>query len=326
MKSRLSRLRVTVRDLVRLGVLAILAPAADHLPREHALALAKLAGKLDASRALNAGLRREMQSAFELDPRSAAAVARTQAACRFLDFVVNRRLRGGREDPASWRIEERNPEVIDELRQSGGSFIIAIAHFARHPCYALMKGKRIPHRIVLVTAPVHDVVRSSSLSMRWWSAHLALMLDVWGSAGDVEFVFVGEQLVAPILVARLKQPGTAVVISVDAPTGPENRSVHRRPFAGHALQDFALGTAKVARLAGCPIVVCNPYLEPDGTVVLEWVGPITTDTHDADSDVRVMDSILDELERMIGRRPTQYVVPIGSERRWDAERERWQAP
>jgi hypothetical protein len=39
-----------------------------------------------------------------------------------------------------------------------------------------------------------------------------------------------------------------------------------------------------------------------------------------------MDRILDELERMIGRRPAQYVLPIGRERRWNPDTEGWESP
>ena len=69
--------------------------------------------------------------------------------------------------------------------------------------------------------------------------------------------------------------------------------------------------------------------------MLEWRGPITPTarrpnpgtrgTDHTVADIRVMDRILDELERMIGRRPAQYVLPIGRERRWNADTEQWEA-
>ncbi len=333
----LSRLRTWAHDLVRLGLLGVLGPAADHLPRRRALALAALAGRVDASPMLDdGGLKLELRMAFGLNGAAAVVAARTRAARRYLDFVVYRRIRSGREDPASWRVEERGAEVLDELRRSGDSFVIATGHFARHPSYALWTGATIPHRIVNVTLPVRDASLPTSLSARWWSAHLALMMEVCLRVPRVELMFVGDRTVAARLVARLRRPGTAVVISADAPVGPSHRTVHRRAFAGRTAQEFARGTAAIARVAGCPIVVCVPYLEPDGTVVLEWRGPITptaksrnTGTRGTDhtaADIRVMDRILDELERMIGRRPAQYVLPIGRERRWNPDTEGWESP
>ena len=335
-RSPLSRLRAWAHDLVRVGLLGVLGQAADHLPRKHALALASVAGRLDASWMFDdTGVRNEMLAAFALQGGAAVVAARTRAARRYLDFVVYRRIRSGREDPASWRVEERGAEVLDELRRSGDSFVIATGHFARHPSYALWTGATIPHRIVNVTLPVRDASLPTSLSARWWSAHLALMMEVCLRVPRVELMFVGDRTVAARLVARLRRPGTAVVIAADAPVGPSHRTVHRRAFAGRTAQEFARGTAAIARVAGCPIVVCVPYLEPDGTVVLEWRGPITptaksrnTGTRGTDhtaADIRVMDRILDELERMIGRRPAQYVLPIGHDRQWNQREERWES-
>jgi lauroyl/myristoyl acyltransferase len=295
--------------------------------------LASLAGRIDASRLLDdAGLRREMEAAFGLDRKAAIAAARARAARRYLDFVVYRRIRSGREDPASWRVEERGAEALDDLRRSGASFVIATGHFARHPSYAMWTGATIPHRIVDVTLPGRDGSHPASLGSRWWSTHLELMMDVCGRAPGVELVIVEDRSVAASLVARLKEPGTAVVIAADAPLGAGHRTVHRRPFAGRMLQGFARGTAAIARVARCPIVVCVPYLEPDGTVVLEWVGPIgpvaggpaIRPTGQAQDDHAVMDTILDVLEQMIGRRPTQYVLPIGRERIWNQDDEQWE--
>lgn len=304
-------------------MLAALTPAADRLSRDRALGLARGAGRVDAGRALDAGVRREMRDAFSL--RGAAAVERAQAraACRYLDFVVNRRIRVGREDPATWRVEERGQGSVEPLRRSGASFVVATGHFARHPSYMLWTGATLPQRVIGVTVRP-PTARGSSLRERWAAKHLRLMLDIWGREPDVEWAYIEDKLVAASLVARLRRPGTAVLISADAPSRPDMATVHRRGFAGNAEQEFALGTAVIARAAGCPVVVCHPYLEADGTVVLEWVGPFEADGDDSDADARLTDRILDELERMIGRRPTQYVRTIGCDRRWDPEAERWE--
>jgi lauroyl/myristoyl acyltransferase len=325
-RARLAPFRAPVRDAVRLGSLAALRPVADHLPRRHALALASVAGAVDASRVLDeAGVRREMRTAFGLEGGAAVAAARARAARRYADFVVNRRILSGREDPTSWRVEEQGTEAVADLRRSGDSFVIATGHFARHASYPLWTGRTLPHRIVGVSLPAHDASHGTSLASRWGSTHLALQLEVWGRVRNVEFMMVDDQLVAANLVARLKAPGTAVVISADAPLVPGNRTVHRRAFAGRLKQEFALGTAAIARVAGCPIVVCVPYIEPDGTVVLEWTGPFAAAGDQEEGDILVLDRVLDVLERMIGRLPAQYVLPIGHDRSWNARAERWEA-
>ena len=63
----------------------------------------------------------------------------------------------------------------------------------------------------------------------------------------------------------------------------------------------------------------------DGTIVLDWAGPFVANGSDPDTDVRTTDRILDELERMIALHPTQYILPIGDERRWNADAQRWES-
>lgn len=322
-RGRLSRFRVWLRDPVRLAFLHLLIPAADYLSAERALALAALAGRLDASRLLNAGARLEMQTAFGLDHRSATVAAQDWATTRYTDLVIHRRIETGKEDPASWSIVEKNREVVEELRRSNASFVIATGHFVRHASYVLWTGMTIPQRIVGVSLPMRDATNPKSFRARLNNGHIDHVLGVWEQTSDIEFVSVDDEMCAAIVVARLRRPGTAVLISADAYAGLDGNVVHTRGYAGWRLRTVAIGTAMIARFAHCPIVVCHPYVEDDGTIVLEWVGPFTVDDDGPAGDVEVMDMICDELERMVGRRPTQYLFPIGSERRWDPVTERW---
>ena len=325
-RAQSSALRVWLRDPVRLALLHLLAPAAVHLSRDRALGLARLAGKVDASRFLNAGMWRDMQVAFRLDRARGARAARDHVTTRYTDFVINRRILKGREDPGSWRVEERNPEVVDELRRTGASFVIATGHFVRHASYALFTGMTIPQRIAIVTLPSSDVSRPTSFNSRLNALHKDLVMDVWGGSADVEFLTVDNEMSGAIAVRRLREPGNVVIISSDAYAGLDGRVVHQRPFAGWRLRRVALGTAMIARFAQVPVVLCHPYVEPDGTVVLEWDGPIRAKDEGSDGDIELMDAVLDGLERMVGKRPNQYVYPIGGERTWDPDAARWTEP
>ena len=318
-----SNARQRVHDVTRsLLLLAVVRPAARHLPRSWALATARLSGRIVASYTLGGSSpSRDAAATFSLDQKAARRLARAWAEIRFTDFVVLERIRRRREDPAAWRVEERNTEVIDKLRDSGASFVVAAGHFLRHPSYTVWTGRAFPQRTASVVAPLGGT--PSGLRSRWMHEHLALMTDIL-EAEDADIVIVGRPGVARVLVDRLKQPGTVVVIAPDAPL-PPGQAGHERAFAGRRARAFATGTARIARLAGCPIIVCNPYLDEDGTVVLEWVGLPLTPDEDVDDD-QVIDAILDVVESTIGRRPDQYVLPIGAERRWDPTRERWYDP
>ena len=63
---------------------------------------------------------------------------------------------------------------------------------------------------------------------------------------------------------------------------------HRRPFAGHAERGFALGTARIARLAQVPVVLGIAAWTDDSTVRVVWRPPIEPPRIDDErADVRV---------------------------------------
>lgn len=90
---------------------------------------------------------------------------------------------------------------------------------------------------------------------------------------------------------------------------------------------FAPGTARVARLAHCPIVFALAIFERDGGVRVEW-GPWIEPPAPGDeaADVRVTDELVDAPERAVGRYPLPHQHPIGCTRRWDAASECWRMP
>ena len=123
----------------------------------------------------------------------------------------------------------------------------------------------------------------------------------------------------------LAQPGSWMTILIDP--WWEKPNAYRRSFAGLADRGFALGAARIARLAQCPIVLYVPAFRDDGSVVIEWSDPLEPPPlDDKPSDVRVMDVLIDMLERYVARYPTQYFHPLGFERAWNVETQRWEPP
>ena len=146
--------------------------------------------------------------------------------------------------------------------------------------------------------------------------------DVWARATDWEtvkrFTSVQDQV-----LSELAKPGSASQILIDAYW--EKPTAYRRPFAGIADRGFALGAARIARLAQAPIVPFVAVLGPrPRTVIYEWGDPILPRrADDSAGDRDVIDEALDFLERGVARYPTQYLHPIGSARRWDPAKGRW---
>ena len=116
--------------------------------------------------------------------------------------------------------------------------------------------------------------------------------------------------------------GDITWIAIDMPCAHPNAL--RRPFAGMAREGFAVGAARIARLARCPVVLCVPVRMPDGSVRVEW-GDVTW-PHEGggrEADEQVTDQLLSHLERLVGEYPDHYLFPIGWDRRWDAARRAW---
>jgi lauroyl/myristoyl acyltransferase len=125
------------------------------------------------------------------------------------------------------------------------------------------------------------------------------------------------------MLAKLAQPGGVVRIAIDALW--EKPNAYRRPFAGLQERGFALGAARVARLAQCPLVFFQTTFQDDGSVLVERGDPMEPPpVDDRASDIAVTDRLLNELERWVARYPTQYLHPIGHDRCWNAETSRWE--
>jgi lauroyl/myristoyl acyltransferase len=88
---------------------------------------------------------------------------------------------------------------------------------------------------------------------------------------------------------------------------------------------FSTGTARLARMLQCPIIVCVPIVSPQGEAILKW-GPIirAPDTDDQIFDVGVTNKLLDIIEKEIALRPDQYVIEFMGPRHWNEQVNKWE--
>jgi lauroyl/myristoyl acyltransferase len=304
---------------------AVLMPAAGALPRSWALALADVSACIDAALPTKTSrtARREVAAAMGRRGIGAyAAVARRLAAPR-RDLVMLRRFRRGREHPRDVRVHEVNGGRVSEMLAAGQPFVVCNGHFPHAP------------DLVISTVIIPQLAGNSLFSpippRRLDPARLrerlqnhllyGLSRKLVGFPPDILIPFAGSKDAVGTMVEQLRQGGV-VRLLFDAVW--ERPHAYRRPFAAMAERGFALGTARIARLAEVPVVFCVSVYEPDGSARIEWgpwIEPPPID--DAAAVVRVMDELIDALELAIGRYPLQYLHPIGRERVWDAEREAW---
>jgi lauroyl/myristoyl acyltransferase len=241
----------------------------------------------------------------------------------FRDFVILKRIKYKREDLTQWKIIERNAEAIKVLRESGQSYIVATGHFSREAIGGMLSPKITIGNPIQVAQNLPNPVRSLK-DLRIWVQFSALLENksCWGREAEIIFV---ENSSFRRLVRRLKEPGNVVFIHIDAPWDTTQSDPYIRHFAGHKSRAFAMGAARLARLVQRPIVSCTYRIEDNRTMVLEYGTPILPAYEDGEhNDTRVMDKLLHEIETAIGKCPTQYVLSIGGERRWNAGNNRWE--
>ncbi|QGZ97091.1 lysophospholipid acyltransferase family protein [Terricaulis silvestris] len=310
-------------DIVRVFELALLYLAALYLPKSWALVFADAAGSLISLSPLGGRTRQWMRSTFPA-AEDTDKLAREWLRRPFRDHVVVTRIAENRETADQWRVEQRNPPAI--LREPGKSVLIVIGHFSRQAVAAVFSPLACPKKLVSVVAPVEQGTHDArALRIRVQLGEMVKAIRRLRN-DDVEVVEVSGRSVATRLLHSLREPDKVMIISADVPW-PKGRSAgHERPFAGHSSQNFALGGARLSRLAQCPIVMCVPFLDGD-RIVLEWSDPLMpAAAGDADSDVRVTNEMLDTIERAVGERPGQYVLAVGHDRYWDPKTGTWQMP
>jgi lauroyl/myristoyl acyltransferase len=320
--SRLKRRTwVVIDDLLRWFMMAVLLQyAARFLSRDAGLRVARWCGSfMLRSPASSRNALATMRNCFCRRERDARDAAREYLALPFYSHLIFARVLSGRESPAAWKIREENKSAIEELRSSDRPFIIATGHFRREGTFPLFSPRVCPGHVSNICAPLAPPsLHPSNLRER---AHWGQLIRVMREAG-VNLVPVGETMLK--VVGLLKRPNHRLVMSIDAFWGSD-RSAFKRPFTGMCAHPFSTGTAALGRLAQCPIVPCATHVDGDGTIVIEWGSVILPPApHDRSADRRHTDSMLDFLESVIGRWPTQYALYIGEERRWNHQSGVWE--
>lgn len=318
-----------MEELVRyLGMRFVLSPAAYMLPRSLAMATAGcLSLFLLVLPTTGAKTYWDFRLAFGRGRLDSLALTLRWLARPFRDYIVFKRSLFGREDASKKRIVERNADGVNELRRSGVSYIVATAHFTREALFALYapditKGCAFG----LSHLPKEKARRLEELRIRLQLETLIKASAHWRQDHEVIPVGTGCFPFARIC-RRLQKPGTVVIIHVDAAWARQERQTgwYQRPFAAHRKRVFATGAADLALVARRPVVSCAYFIEDDGTAVLDWGSPVVPNHNGCGTNTQIMDVLIDRLEIAVGERPAQYVLSVGSDRRWNGDKKRWES-
>jgi lauroyl/myristoyl acyltransferase len=268
---------------------------------------------------------RMMRRAFGLNFLKSLALSRKWLARPLEDFIFAKRLTCQPKIIMNYKIIERNVSGVSELRKSGVSYIIACGHFAREAIMGLYLPEITPGNIFHVSLPLSQ--EANHIHDRRNNLQLATLLSAFPilRGNSHKIVYTGSKSDAAVeLYFSLNKPGNVVIINIDAPFKIGSVGTFVRPFAGEKAKAFALGAIKLGRLCQCAVISCTCWVEGNQDIILEWGDPLRLPKQgDTEADILSINKLLDKLEIAVGRRPSQYVLEIGSDRRWDPITERW---
>lgn len=340
--TRLATAVTSVLHWFRFGVDRwLLIPVARQLPQGIAFACADIAAGIDLLLPTSTSrvARAEVQAATRRTGRAGLGLSWTRLAASRRDLVSLTRMAHGRDPLRDWRVIEKDRDRVRPLFDSGESLVLVTGHFSTAAFHVMQKS--LPRAGAFVRGDVareaksvgerqrqlgdrsRDEGRQGLLGPIYPGEKLTITVpDVWGPDADWSQAASRTATVKQML-SVLRHPDGIVVVRIDADWAAPGG--YSRPFAGRSQRSFAMGSARVARLSQSYVV---PFVAVMGkgqrTVILEWGEPIPPPGRDEESaDVRVMDEALAFIESGIARHPAQYQPPIGIERRWQEDVQRW---
>jgi len=270
-------------------------------------------------------LAQDFRAAFGVTRGAGVRMAIRTHAKRFHEFALQQKTIVGRYTPFKFPVQIEANEQACRVVEGSGSFLLAMAHFERTDAAATMfDAKTFGDRPVYVVA--YKLPKFVFLPHPW-RASLQLRQLLRATAKirpqGLEFVYLGGA--TNMLVDKLQTERCIVAVNIDAHWVRGRTSSLTRPFAGAAQRTFSTGAAKLARLAGKPLVLGMPVMSGDGrSVRLRLLGPFrSAATSPEQQDVDVTQQVLDVVEREVGERPCEYMLDIGGERSWDPDARTW---
>jgi lauroyl/myristoyl acyltransferase len=315
-------------DLLRgLMLVLIFRPAAFVCPDPVIWGLAYACATIVVLQASGRRMAQDYRTAFGMPRRAALRMAIRAHASRFHEFAFQQKIILGWLDPFKPPVKIEASDEAQAILDGPGSFMVALAHFERtHAAAAVF------HPTVFANRPVYAVafkLPSLVFLPHVWRMSLQLrqLLRATRRARPqgLEFVYLGGATAR--LIDTLRTGRAMATVNIDAHWPRGRSSSLTRPFAGATQRTFSTGSAKLARLAGTPLLLAIPVMSDDRSAVrMRLFGPFHSNAVSADQqDVEITQQMLDAIEREVGKRPCEYVLDIGGDRRWDPDTGSWRA-
>lgn len=267
-------------------------------------------------------VRDDFDATHGMTPARALIWGVKREARRFHEFASQCMVRLGRIRPTDFDVHLNASPVVRSLIESRQSIVIATAHFGREPSFFTIADPLFADRDVHTVSaiPPDRVVNAQTKRIRAQLLLAGEALRTW-SDGRIHVHYHGGAFMA--LLKALRSPGAIAWLNVDT-HWKGGRSSFSRSFAGMSHWTFSTGAARLARLAACPVVLALPRMNGRRGVELQIVGPYQSSAPAGEEwDKDITNQMLDDIEREIGRRPLDYALDLGRDRRWSPEHDAW---
>jgi lauroyl/myristoyl acyltransferase len=315
-------------DLLRGSMLLLIfRPAAFLFPLPVIRGLAYFCAVFVVLQASGRRMAQDFRAAFGVSRAAALRMALRAHARRLHEFAYQQKIVLRWHDPFALPVRIEAGDDARAVVEGPGSFMLAMSHFERTDATAALF-----HPGVFQGRPIYAVafkLPNIVFLPHYWRMALQLrqLLRATRTARPegLEFVYIGG--VTNALIDKLRTQRAMVSVNIDAPWARGRGSSLSRPFAGTAQRTFSTGSAKLARLAGVPMMLGIPVLSDDGSAVrMRLFGPFRSNAASGEQqDIDVTQQALDVIEREVGERPCEYLLDIGGDRRWDPQSRSWHA-
>jgi lauroyl/myristoyl acyltransferase len=314
-------------EVLRWALLQVVRVTATLLPRAVSKAVALLGGAVLAlGTREGAHVAADFGVAFSVGRLRGWLMAVQWSAARLREFASQQRIILRRESPATVALRHENGATVLDWITRKRPFILALAHFTRDEAlHAAINERVIPGTMkLLVARPLVSPANPQEWRISAQYQQILRSAKAYRPCG-LEQVYVGDRMgVPPSVLKHLRSAGAVVCLMIDIPRAKAQPASLVRPFAGAERRIFPTGVGSLARMSGCPAVLCTPAPDAGGGVVLRWSDPVHAPARDDSAGDRAVTSkLLDCLEKEVARRPVDYIFPIGGQRRWDAQSGRW---
>jgi hypothetical protein len=312
----------------------VLLPAAGVLPRTAAHSVALALGLMDTFTGLGGLLRKELQSSHGFTGRRLWMASWRRCSLPYLDLLyLTRASRGDADDPSRTGIHVDIPQSVVEHLRSGRPLFVVFGHFpfsssvaaftaVRRSRLAIRGADSAPAIAVAAARPGGEAnggTRRERLRSHAIRECAAFQL---GDTALADFAWEDGSRSSRLgfqLLRAMQQPEALCLIALDPPWRAARSSVE--PFAGWANFPISTNVARLATLTGAGITLVLPSQRGRTGFSVVLSEPFFPERFQGPVELTAV--LRKRLEQHIGWNPADYQLGLGTDRRWDHERQSW---